>query len=225
MKIQKSTIEYGIIGLGRFGYSLALSLSKAGKEVMVLDKDENKIRQIKYSVDEAFIVKSLDKEILEETGIQNCNTVIVGISKEIDISILTTLNIIKMGVPRVIAKATSDEHGSVLEKIGAEVIYPECDMALRLANKLISSRSLDFLKLNGDIIIAEFNVPKIFINKSINESNLRNEFSLNIIAIENSNGTCTEIDPKYVFKEEDAFVVVGSNKNISKFENLIKKVK
>ncbi|MEG0021637.1 MAG: TrkA family potassium uptake protein [Bacilli bacterium] len=223
MKIQKSTIEYGIIGLGRFGYSLALSLSKAGKEVMVLDKDENKIRQIKYSVDEAFIVKSLDKEILEETGIQNCNTVIVGISKEIDISILTTLNIIKMGVPRVIAKATSDEHGSVLEKIGAEVIYPECDMALRLANKLISSRSLDFLKLNGDIIIAEFNVPKIFINKSINESNLRNEFSLNIIAIENSNGTCTEIDPKYVFKEEDAFVVVGSNKNISKFENLIKK--
>ena len=88
MRTQKSIIEYGIIGLGRFGFNLATALAEAGKEVMVIDKDENKIRQIKHLVDEAFIVSSIDKETLEETGIQNCRTVIVGVSKELDISIL-----------------------------------------------------------------------------------------------------------------------------------------
>ena len=108
MRSQKSIIEYGVIGLGRFGFNLATCLAEAGKEVMVIDRDENKIRQIKHLVDEAFIVNNLDKEILEETGIQNCKTVIVSVSKELDMSILTTLNVINMGVPRVIAKATSD---------------------------------------------------------------------------------------------------------------------
>ena len=79
MKMQKSVIEYGIIGLGRFGFNLAVSLANAGKEVMVLEKDANKIRQIKHIVDEAFIVKNLDIEICDETGIQNYKTVLIGI--------------------------------------------------------------------------------------------------------------------------------------------------
>ena len=221
MKIQKPSIEYGIIGLGRFGFNLAISLANAGKEVMVIDKDENKIRQIKHLVDEAFIVKNLDKEILEETGIQNCNTVIVGISKELDISILTVLNIINMKVPRVIAKATTDEHGTILEKLGAEVIYPERDMAIKLSNKLIRSKSLEFIKLAGDMTIAEFKLPEYLINKTIEKCDLRKDFGLSIIAIENKKCTYTEVDPKYLLNEDDILVLVGSNKNINKFEKFI----
>lgn len=223
MKMQKSTIEYGIIGLGRFGFNLAIALAEAGKEVMVIDKDENKIRQIKHLVDEAFIVGSIEKEILEETGIQNCKTVIIGLSKEIDISILTTLNVINMGIPRVIARATTDEHGSVLEKLGAEVIYPEKDMAFRVANKLISSKSLEFIRLNGNITITEFKLPNFLIGKSIQQSNIRKDFSLSIIAIENENGTKTDIDPNYILNENDNIVLVGSDKNIMKFERIIQK--
>ena len=223
MKIQKPSIEYGIIGLGRFGFNLAISLDNAGKEVMVIDNDENKIRQIKHLVDEAFIVKNLDKEILEETGIQNCNTVIVGISKELDISILTVLNIINMKVPRVIAKATTDEHGTILEKLGAEVIYPERDMAIKLSNKLIRSKSLEFIKLAGDMTIAEFKLPEYLINKTIEKCDLRKDFGLSIIAIENKKCTYTEVDPKYLLNEDDILVLVGSNKNINKFEKFIQK--
>lgn len=223
MKMQKPSIEYGIIGLGRFGFNLAISLANAGKEVMVIDKDENKIRQIKHLVDEAFIVKNLDKEILEETGIQNCNTVIVGISKELDISILTVLNIINMKVPRVIAKATTDEHGTILEKLGAEVIYPERDMAIKLSNKLIRSKSLEFIKLAGDMTIAEFKLPEYLINKTIEKCDLRKDFGLSIIAIENKKCTYTEVDPKYLLNKDDILVLVGSNQNINKFEKFIQK--
>lgn len=223
MKVQKSTVEYGIIGLGRFGFNLALALAEAGKEVMVLDKDENKIRQIKQFVDEAFIISSMEKEILEETGIQNCKTVIIGLSKEIDVSILTTLNIINMGIPRVISRATSDVHGSVLEKLGAEVIYPEKDMAFRVANRLSSSKSLDFIRLNGNITITEFKLPIYLIGKTVEQSNLRKDFSLTIIAIENDNETITEIKPDYILKENDNIVLVGSDKNILKFERFIQK--
>lgn len=223
MKIQKSTIEYGIIGLGRFGFNLAVALAEAGKEVMVIDKDENKIRQIKHLVDEAFIVSSMEKEILEETGIQNCKTVIIGLSKEIDVSILTTLNVINMGVPRVIARATSDEHGLVLEKLGAEVIYPEKDIAFRVANKLISSKSLEFIRLKGSITITEFKLPNYLINKTVEESNIRKDFSLTIIAVENESRTITEIKPDYILKEHDNIVLVGSDKNIMKFERIIQK--
>ena len=223
MKIQKPSIEYGIIGLGRFGFNLAISLANAGKEVMVIDNDENKIRQIKHLVDEAFIVQNLDKEILEETGIQNSNTVIVGISKELDISILTVLNIINMKVPRVIAKATTDEHGTILEKLGAEVIYPERDMAIKLSNKLIRSKSLEFIKLAGDMTIAEFKLPEYLINKTIEKCDLRKDFGLSIIAIENKKCTYTEVDPKYLLNEDDILVLVGSNKNINKFEKFIQK--
>ena len=223
MRSQKSIIEYGVIGLGRFGFNLATCLAEAGKEVMVIDRDENKIRQIKHLVDEAFIVNNLAKEILEETGIQNCKTVIVSVSKELDMSILTTLNVINMGVPRVIAKATSDEHGSILEKLGAEVIYPEKDMALRTANKLLNSKSIEFIKLKGDIIIAEFKTPNYLVSKTVDKSNLRKDYSLSIIAIENKNETITEIDPNYELQKDDNIILVGSKKNISKFEKIINK--
>ena len=107
----KGSIEFGIIGIGRFGFALAKTLIGAGKEVIVLDSDENKVKQIRSYTDNAFVVKNLSKETLEETGIQNCETVFVCIGEKMDVSILTTLNVINMGVKRVIAKANTYEQG------------------------------------------------------------------------------------------------------------------
>ena len=217
----KYIIEFGIIGIGRFCFALAKTLSDAGKEVLVIDNNESKIKQIRNITENAFVVGPLDKETLEDAGIQNCQTVIVCIGEKIDVSILTTLNVISMGVPRVIAKAISYEQGMVLEKIGAEVIYPESDMAIRLADRLISSSILDSIELTGDIAIAELKLTSRLAEQTVVQANLRKKFSLNIIALEQDGNTTTEITPDIVLRVNDKIVVVGKRVNIKKFEEFL----
>ena len=217
----KSTIEFGIIGLGRFGYAVAETLLKAGKDVLVIDRDENIIKKIRSLTENAFIVDQLNKESLEETGIQNCHTVVVCIGEKIEVSILTTLNVINMGVPKVIAKAISYEQGCVLEKIGAEVVYPERDMGIRLGNKLLYSNLLDFIQLRDDITISELKVTDKISGQTISELNIRRKFNLNIIAIERDSITVVEITPDCILNENDFVVVIGNKANIEKFEKFL----
>ena len=120
---------YAIIGLGRFGYALAMELASSDAELLVLDKNEEKIREIREITDNALVVNGYDKKTLAETGVQNCDVAVVCIGEQMDISILMTLNLVSLGIPKVIAKATSSEHGEILAKLGAEVVYPERDMA------------------------------------------------------------------------------------------------
>ena len=129
---KKEETAYGVIGLGRFGEALAIMLAQSGKEVIVVDRDESKIKEMRQYTECAFVTENLSAETLKEIGIQNCDVVIICIGEKADVSILITMSVIEMGVPRVIAKAFSPEQGAVLEKIGAEVVYPERDMALRL---------------------------------------------------------------------------------------------
>lgn len=221
MSRKQGGIEFGIIGLGRFGYALAASLAEAGREVMVLDNTESKIKQIRNLVAEAFIVQDLERETLESTGIQNCHTVIVCIGERIDRSILTTLNVISMGIPRVIAKATSRDQGCVLEKIGAEVVYPERDLAQRLAMRLISPHALDFIRLNDDITVSEIVLTPVLTGQTVQEADLRRRFALNIIALENGTTTEIEVRPDYRFVSGDIIVVIGKKENIRRFEQFL----
>lgn len=221
----KSSIEFGVIGLGRFGFALATTLAQSGREVLVIDNNESKIRQIRNLTDNAFVVNELTKEALEDSGIQNCDTVIVCIGETIDVCILTTLHVLSMGVSRVIAKAISVEQGKILEKIGAEVIYPEHDMAIRLANRLTSSRLLDYIALNDDISIAEFKLNSIFHGKTVQDTGIRKRFKLNIIALQHQEGTTTDIVPNVVLNENDVIVVVGKQDNIDRFALYLSKGK
>ena len=145
-KSKNSVTTYGIVGLGRFGYALALELAESGADLIVLDRDEEKIRELREYTENAFIVKNLDKKTLLETGIQNCDIAVVCIGGHLDTSILTTLNLVSLGIPRVISKASSTEHGEILEKLGAEIVYPERDIALRLAHRLVASSVLDYIQ-------------------------------------------------------------------------------
>jgi len=214
----KPTIEFGIIGLGRFGFSLASTLAEAKREVLVLDSSENKIRQIRHLTDNALVVSDLSKEALLQAGIQNCETVIICIGEKVDVSILTTLNVISMGVPRVVAKAISLEQGKILEKIGAEVIYPEHDMAIRLANRLMNSRVMDYITLNDDVTITELRLTSKISGQSVLQASIRKKFKLNIIALEQNNKTITDITPELILHENDVAVVVGKKEHIKKFE-------
>lgn len=215
-KVKNEKMIYGIVGLGRFGYALAMELASSGAELIVLDRDEEKVRELREVTENAYVVKNLDKKTLLDTGIQNCDVAVVCIGEHMDTSILTTLNLVGIGIPSVISKATSAEHGMILEKLGAEVVYPERDMAIRLASRLETARVLDFIQLSEKINISKLLIPEQAVGKSVIEVNLRSRFGLNIIAIENDGTVMETIDPDYMFQKNDILFLSGSKEGLIK---------
>ena len=158
----------------------------------------------------------MQKETLRETGIQNCDIVVVCIGDKVDISILTTLNVINLGVPQVIAKANSPEQGEILEKIGAQVVYPEKDMAVRLAKRLISKRIFNLFELEQNIDISELKMTSKIAGKTVVQAQLRNLYGVNIIAISRNGWLTTDIKPEYVLNQDDTIVVIGDRDKIKR---------
>lgn len=220
-KPKTEKLSYGIVGLGRFGSALATELAASGADLLVIDHDEEKVRELRELTDNALVVHSLDKKTLSETGIQNCDVAVVCIGEHIEPSILTTLNLVDLGVKKVIAKATSAEHGEILRRLGAEVVYPERDMAIRLAKRLESSRVLDFIQLSSKINITKFAVPDKMVGKSVAETNLRAQFGLNIIAIVNGPDVLESVHPDYVFRVGDCMFVSGSEASVNELSDWI----
>lgn len=213
---KKKALTYGIVGLGRFGSALAMDLASSGAEIVVMDKNEEKIRAMREMTEHAYVVADLNKKTLIETGIQNCDVAIVCIAEHLDTSILTTLNLVSLGIPRVIAKAATAEHGIILEKLGAEVVFPERDMAIRLASRLENSRNLDIVQLSEQINISKTIVANKAVGLSVKDTNLREHFGLNIIAIQSDDVVMNLVKPDYIFKEGDILFVSGSKDGIFK---------
>lgn len=142
------------------------SWRKAGAEVIGIDMDEERVRAFRDFSEYAFVAKKLTKEVLEDIGIQDCDLAVVCIGSRVETSILVTLNILNLGVPNVIAKASSAEQGEVLKRLGAIVVYPERDMALRTAKKILRENLVDYLSIGKDIEIIEIEVSKKMINKT-----------------------------------------------------------
>ena len=215
-KPKTEKLSYGIVGLGRFGSALATELAKADADLLVIDHDEEKVRALRELTDNAIVVHSLDKKTLAETGIQNCDVAVVCIGEHIEPSILTTLNLVDLGVKKVIAKATSAEHGEILRRLGAEVVYPERDMAIRLAMRLENTQVLDFIQLSEKIDITKFAVPDKMVGRSVAAMDLRGRFGLNIIAIVNGGDVIENVSPDYLFRTGDCIFVSGSEDNVNR---------
>lgn len=222
--MKKQNKIYGIIGLGKFGKALAYKLAGTGAEILVVDKDEAKVTEIREITENAFIARTLEKKALSDMGFQNCDVVILCIAEAIDVSILTVMKLQNIGVKRIIAKANSLEHGEILKKLGVEIVYPEQDMALRLANTLEMGQGFDFIELSDSIKVAKFNAPKQFVGKTVLEVSLREKFGLNIIAIENNGAVINAIFPDYAFKEGDVLYLCGSKKAIVAISDYLEKL-
>ena len=218
MKKQLKTDLYGVIGLGRFGTALVQTLAEAGKEVIAIDKNEEKVKAVRRYTDYAFVVDNLSEDALKETGMQNCGTVTVCIGEQVDISILTTMLVIKLGVPQVIAKAASEVHGEVLKHLGATVVYPEADMAVRIGKRLISGNLLDYIALGDGVEVRRITVGSRMLGKSVRTLDLRKVYGINIIAVEHGQQTNVEFSADYTFKEGDTVAVIGKVAKIDKFE-------
>lgn len=215
-KGKKDRNTYGIIGLGRFGTALSHALAEAGAELVVLDQNEDKIREIREITENAYVVRSLDRKSLAETGIQNCDVAIVCVGEHLDLSILTTLDLVSLGIPKVIGKAASQEHGVILEKLGAEVVYPERDMAIRLAHRLEAAQMLDYIQLSERLNISKLRIPEGLIGKTVIEADLRGEYGVNIIAVENGTQLIETVLPSYVFRSGDILYLSGSRDGLQR---------
>lgn len=211
--------QFVIFGLGRFGSSLASTLAEAGYEVMGVDQSEEKVQDISAVVTQAIQADVTDMDTLKELGIRNFDVAVVAIGKDMQSSIMATLLLKELGLPYVVAKASTDAHKRVLEKLGADrIISPEHDMGKRLANNLIAGNIIDYIQLSRDYSIMEMAILKEWSGHSISELDIRAKYAINIIAVECGGEINVSPGPNYVLQEGDLLVVVGHNKSIQELE-------
>lgn len=208
---------YAVLGLGRFGMPLATKLAQSGADVIGVDMDEERVRAFREYSEYAFVAKKLTKEVLEDIGIQDCDVAVICIGSRVETSILVTLNILNLGVPNVISKASSAEQGEVLRRLGAYVVYPERDMALRTAKKILRENLVDYLSIGKDIEIIEIEISNKMINKTILELDLRKKYKLNVIAIRHGEESDIEVRPDCILHEGDTIAVIGREENVTRF--------
>lgn len=217
----KDACLYAVIGLGRFGSALAEELASKGEEVMVIDRDREKIDAALRYTDNAFVVGELNADNLRETGIEDADVAVICIGEKLDVSILATMTVLKLGVKRVISKAKSKEQGEILSMLGAEVVYPEHDMAIRLAGKLVAPHILEYLSLGSGVDIMEIGLTEKVNGRSVIELNLRRNYGLNIIAVRHDGGITTDILPTTQLFADDTITVIGKTVDIRRFEEYL----
>lgn len=228
LKREVNMRQFAVIGLGEFGLSVAKALSEKGHQVLAIDKNEELVREVSDFVTEAVQVDSTDEKSLKAVGITNVDVAVVAIGTNLEASVLTALILKELGVQHIVARAVTDEHGKVLQKVGAtKVVFLERDMGTRVANSLVSPSVLEHIELSPEFSIMEAVPPKEFIGKTIRDLDVRANYELNIIAVREKESSLEgsrelNVAPKadYVVKEGDIFVILGTNENLEKFKKM-----
>lgn len=211
--------QFAVIGMGRFGLSVATALSNMGLDVLAIDADEHRTQLVANLVTDAVSADSTDEEALRALGIRNFDVVVVAIGEDIQASILTTLILKDLGSPLIVVKAQNELHGKVLQKIGADkVIYPERDMGLRVAHHLTSPNVLDYIELSDEYSIVEMRVSAEMVGKNLIELDIRARFGCNVMAIKR--GARMNISPSAAERltADDVLVIVGEKNDLTKLE-------
>ena len=210
--------DYVVIGLGRFGKSLALNLAEQGKKVLAVDNILSNVEEVEGEVTHAAIADVTQKDVLRSLGVQNFDCAVICIGGGITASMLATLACKELGVKYIIAKAQNEQHKALLEKVGADlVIFPEVFMSKKLSLALTDPYSNEILKLTDKYKIVEIKCPAKWIDKSIIELNVRTKFNITIIFIKR-NDELIEPSPELVFEKGDGLIIAGADKNIESIE-------
>ena len=217
-----SSKQFVIIGLGRFGSSVAKTLYALGHDVLAIDSNEDLVQEISDSVTHAVQMDASDENALRTLGLRNFDVAVVTIGANIQASVMATLLVKDMGIKYIIAKGNSDLHAKVLYKIGADrVILPEKDMGVRVAHNLVSSSILDYIELSPDYSIIEIESPKEWYGKSMKELSLRSKYGINVMAIKRNNEVNISPDADDVINKDDIVVAIGSAEDLTKLEGKI----
>lgn len=209
--------QVAVIGLGRFGSSVARTLAQSGCEVLAVDADAERVKAIVEQVTEAVQADALDEGALKSLGLRNFEAVVVAIGHEVKASILVTVLLKEMGVPKIVAKAQDELHGKVLQKVGADiVVFPERDMGVRLAHTLLSRSIIDEIQLSTDYSIFELQAPSQFLDRSLKDLQLRQRFGMTVLAVRRGEGVVVSPDASFVLEHGDILVALGRADKIEK---------
>lgn len=221
--------QYAVIGLGRFGYSVAKTLAEMDCEVIAIDNDEEKVKTLADLVTYAVVLDAMDDKALRSVGVQNVDGAIVSIGENIEASILVVMILKDLGVKFIIAKAVTQLHGRVLENLKVDrIVYPERDMAIRIAQSLIRPGIVEQLELSPDFSIVELPAPGILAGKTLRESQLRRNYGVSVIAIRRTEGEQGAEKERWILNPlatdamsaGDLLVLIGKNEDLHKFSRL-----
>jgi trk system potassium uptake protein TrkA len=206
-----------VIGLGRFGTSLALELLKGGREVLGVDSDEKIVQNLSDRLTDVVQADSTDEAALRELGIQDFDSAVVAIGSDLEASILTASLLLQLGVPQVWAKATSTAHGRILEQLGVQhVIFPEMDMGKRVAH-MVSGESLDYVPIDEDFVMVRTEAPELFNGKTLAEMKFRSNHGVIVVATKKGNGQYLPSFPETVLETGDVMIVAGRSEQVDEF--------
>ena len=211
--------QFLVLGIGRFGSSLAKNLCKLGHEVLAVDRDENLVDDIAPYVTQAVQADATDEAALEALGVRNYDAAIVATGNVRD-SILISVLCKEAGVPCVITKAVDELHAKVLRKVGVDrVVYPERDIAEKLAIRHNAKNIFDFVEVTDDFAIFEIPILKKWAGKSISEIDVRKTYHINVLAIKKGGNLKVLPEANYVFDQSDHIIVIGKPADVFKLTN------
>lgn len=209
-----------VLGLGRFGTAVAKKLYEKNVEVMAVDINYNKVQKIADNVTSAVQADMTDEEAMEELGISNFDVAVIGTGTNLEASIEASLICKDAGVQTIIAKATSETHARILEKIGVDKItYPELDTGNRLANIISGSNILEMLKFSSEFTLVELKARKKWIGKSLRDLDLRDKYEVNVVAFKRDDQIIFTPGPDEKIQEDDNLLIIAKTENLSELED------
>lgn len=213
--------SYIVVGLGRFGAEVARRLCELGCEVLAVDNHADLVQQISADVTHAVVADARDKEVLRALGAKDFDCAVVAIGASLADSVLATMNLKELGIPKVVCKAHDDTHRQVLLKLGADqIVIPEQEQAVRLAKSLSSHNVLDYIELSNEYGIVEVPAPNSWVGKSLKELNIRAKLGLNIIAVKQGEKINVSPGADYAICSDDVIVVLGDAIALEKVQKL-----
>jgi trk system potassium uptake protein TrkA len=211
-----------VIGLGRFGFSVASNLVDLGQEVLVVDRKEHLVKQAAAVVTHAIQADATEIDTLRSLGVQNFNAGIVAIGGDVQSSILAALLLKELGIPYVIAKASNDLHAKVLEKIGVDrVVFPELEMGRRVAQSVLSNNFVDYIDLAKDYRLGELKAPPSFHGKTLRQLNLRSRRGVTVLLLKRAGegGIIVSPDGDSPILPGDTMVVLGKDEVLNRWDD------
>ncbi len=214
--MKRKNKSFGVIGLGRFGYHVALTLAKGGAEVIACDVDEEKIREVSEYVSLAYVLDATDAKALKESGIANVDTVVVSIGENIEASILIVVQLKELGVKEVVAKAITPLHGKVLEKLGVDrVVYPEKEMAIRVAHSLLVGEFIEEIPIGEKHSLFELKAFDFMLGRTLKDLDIRRRFGVSVLAIKRGENLIVNPMGDEKILSGDILVILGTTEQIS----------
>lgn len=208
---------YAVLGLGKFGKSVALELSNNGCEVIAVDLNNEAVAEIADEVAYAAVADITDINVLKSLGIGNVDGAIVAIGDNLEVSVMATILLKELGVPYIMTKVQNEMGAKILRKVGADAVtLPEKEMGVRIARNLVAGNFVDLVELSSKFSIVEMEMPKEWVGKSLKELKLREKYGINLIAVKDGNDVDVTLNPDDILKADTKVLLVGDNTSLSR---------